>query len=331
MNTNEIFQNVQYSLTKNDLIPLSTADDATLEKYNIKFDFAGITKISDLADYLNVDINDIYINTKNMFSSNFLVIYKPGIYMELFSTNKYELETMMVKERLQTLTHYTNECITTKDFDRLFSILDKKILLITYQDFFHEINDKDKYSVFRDIYTRLEYGFNYIGKEFIEEILTYKKKSKSLNSKLNKICDKDGYVTVYRGLGLKSTPVEEAYSWTTNLYTALFFATRFNDNGTVYTAKIHKNKVIDYIESRREYEILTKYEDLENVEIMDFMAFSDMVEEVNQDGLLFDYYQQYKKLIKMSHYFDPNSIHGVKHAKRVLNLVIIIGLMKKLN
>lgn len=327
MDIGEIFEMTQGTILKSDLIQVITADSNTLKDYDLSLDLTTITHISDVADYLGISIEDIYIDTKGLYN---LCIYQPGIFIEICYLNKKMLEEMKVKERYQALKKYIHECIVKKDFYKMFFMVEKRIALITYKDFFDQIPDEDKYPIFRDLYTKMEYGFNYIGNDFAEEVLKYKKSDKRIHSKLNKLCDTNGYITIYRGIGKKSTSVEEAYSWTTHLYTAIKFATRFNDVGDVYTAKIHKSKVIDYIETRCEFEILAKFPDLANIEKMDFYTFSNLSNELNKDGDLFSKYHFYQEKIKDTHYFDPSSIHGKKHAKRVLMLSLIIAKMKKL-
>lgn len=325
MDIEEIFGMTQGTLLKSDLIPLATASDEILKQYNLSLDLTTITHISDIADYLGININDICVDTKGFFS---FCIYQPGIFIEICALDKKSLEHIKTKERYQTLKQYINDCIAKKEFQKMFFMVEKRIALITYKDFFDQIPDKDKYPIFRDLYTRMEYGFNYIGTDFVEEILKYKKNDKDikLKLKLNKICDKNGYITIYRGMGTKSTPVEQAYSWTTHLYTAIKFATRFINYGDVYVAKIHKNKVIDYIETRNEYEILAKFSDLIEVEKMDFTKFEDLMGTLNINDKLTDKYLFYQEKIKDIHYFNPASIHGGVTCKK--SFIVIFNYCK---
>lgn len=63
----------------------------------------------------------------------------------------------------------------------------------------------------------------------------------------------EDYVTLYRGVGSKSTPLDEAYSWTLNIDVAKFFATRAMgtedniDDIKVYKALVPKKYIIGVV------------------------------------------------------------------------------------
>lgn len=59
-------------------------------------------------------------------------------------------------------------------------------------------------------------------------------------------------LTVYRGEGSKSTFVEEAHSWTLDKNRAVFFATRFDEEGIVYTGTVARSDVMAYLEGEEE-------------------------------------------------------------------------------
>lgn len=97
--------------------------------------------------------------------------------------------------------------------------------------------------IIRDIYINAEYGFGQLNKSFIRNLFSlnnsdsFKEKLKSGNGEL---------LTIYRGVGSKSSETEKAYSWTLNISIAMFFATRFNDkNPVVYEGKVDISDVID--------------------------------------------------------------------------------------
>lgn len=72
-------------------------------------------------------------------------------------------------------------------------------------------------------------------------------------------------IVIYRGVNNKKGKL--GISWTLNKEIAEWFATRYN-TGNVYKAKIKKENVIGYINSRDEQEIIVDYNKLYDVELL---------------------------------------------------------------
>ena len=72
-------------------------------------------------------------------------------------------------------------------------------------------------------------------------------------------------ITVYRGS--KEDEYYNALSWTTNIYVARKFAHRFNDDGTIFSAKINKTDILAYFEA--EEEVVVNYKRIKDVEIIE--------------------------------------------------------------
>jgi len=75
----------------------------------------------------------------------------------------------------------------------------------------------------------------------------------------------NGMLTIYRGEGDLSTPIEDAMSWTLSKEVAMFFAKRFSSKGTCYKAKVYLQDIYDYLPERNEQEILVDFCSLENI------------------------------------------------------------------
>ncbi|MGE5604288.1 MAG: hypothetical protein ACM3YE_01190 [Bacteroidota bacterium] len=154
--------------------------------------------------------------------------------------------------------------IKDNDFFGALFRLDKPYGLSAFENVFDYIPDQYKYETFRDVYMAGEYGFQDIPESIITKV--FELAPRDFKDKLNGKIDKDGYLVVYRGEGSKSAPVVKAYSWTLSKKQAKWFALRFDNEGNVYKARIHIDKVIDYIEDREEEEILVRGEDVEILE-----------------------------------------------------------------
>lgn len=72
--------------------------------------------------------------------------------------------------------------------------------------------------------------------------------------KLNYISDLSGIVTIYRGV--ENEKWKKGLSWTLNKNKAIWFATRFSDEGIVYTAQINSSDILYYTSDRGEEEVI---------------------------------------------------------------------------
>ena len=72
--------------------------------------------------------------------------------------------------------------------------------------------------------------------------------------KLNYVSDLSGVVPIFRVVG--SEKYRNGISWTLAKSKAEWFATRFTDNGIVYSAKVKSKDILYYISERGEEEII---------------------------------------------------------------------------
>lgn len=214
--------------------------------------------------------------------------------------------------------------LVTKQYAKIIRRYGNGFEFDLYFELYDLTEDKDKYQIFINIYTLVEYGFSKIEKEKIEKIFSLKNKKAPIKA-LVKAVDENGYVTIYRGEGLLSASIDDAYSWTTNLSTALFFARRFTSmNARLYTAKIHLNDIVDYVTDRGEFEILLLPKNLTAVQSKEMTPIEDIIEAKQIAD-----YKKVSELISPRWFFEPRGIHGVLHTKRVLMLVILLGKLIK--
>ena len=73
---------------------------------------------------------------------------------------------------------------------------------------------------------------------------------------LNTLKDLDSTVTVYRGVTSFNAKNVKALSWTLDRSIAEWFASRFDEDGTVYQAQIDKSHIYAYFEGRNESEVI---------------------------------------------------------------------------
>lgn len=154
-------------------------------------------------------------------------------------------------------------------------IEDSEALQIARDDLQAKINSVDSAeSVFvflRPQYrlTLFKYTNQYMSSEDFEEVLLFswimiehplsdvnvtKREMISWFKKIGYISNLPGVVTIFRGVD--SEKYRDGISWTLVKSKAEWFATRFTDNGIVYSAKVKSKDILYYISERGEEEII---------------------------------------------------------------------------
>lgn len=82
--------------------------------------------------------------------------------------------------------------------------------------------------------------------------------------KIGYISDLSGVVMIYRGVG--SEKYRDGISWTLDKSKAEWFATRFTDDGIIYSAKVKSKDILYYISERGEEEIIVDPKKLMQIE-----------------------------------------------------------------
>lgn len=237
----ELFE-MEHSSIRTDYVPLK---DLKNQEYE------------DLLNRLGLDINNFYLVNRKLYP----ICYMNGmVYVEIYQMSETFFIDMKMRDIILFREKHYKELLDNKMYGKLFTLIDKPYRFYWYQQLYNDIPLEARYELFIDIYRGSEYGFNSLDKEFVQEVFSVRP-----HKEINIFTD---VVTIYRGEGSKSTHYSEAYSWTTQLKTAKFFANRFNSDGVIYQAKVNKKDIIDYLEGRGEAEILVmpnKVYDIERI------------------------------------------------------------------
>ena len=135
-----------------------------------------------------------------------------------------------------------------------FHIIPERYRLELFLNNFDKINDEDKYQLFKEIYTSVDYGSELLTKEFLKKIRELKEKEEN----------SEEYITVYRGIGDKSNP--NGFSYSTDFDVARFFAFRHSKSASkviIIKGKLKKKNIVADISMREEREIIALPEDIE--------------------------------------------------------------------
>ena len=156
------------------------------------------------------------------------------------------------------------------DFSDILPMVEKRYYIHLFNSSYHLTESPTKRVAFREAYTMIEDCFSRIKPNIILDVFsdyTEEEKQELLNT-LNKLNLEDT-ITIYRGANDDSTELEKALSWSLNVDTARFFATRFGATGTVYKATVKKDKIKWYFDDRNESEVIVFNQDLQDIIILE--------------------------------------------------------------
>lgn len=239
-----------YEFLKESYFPVLSALSARDEFEEIEL--PSETDVREALAYLEIDPQHLFAQDNTYIP---FFYYYNHVRCDILSLQIDFLRFTEIKERIQDLHKTVSNYIDKGDFEQTFTLMDKRHYFDSYQQLFDVIPDDRKYDIFIDLYTRAEYGFNDFRPDAVKQIFSFRihsKRKRATRRNIKSLPQKDGFITIYRGVGSLSAPPEEAYSWTTSKKIASFFSNRFGP-GEMYRAKVHISNVVDYsLESERE-------------------------------------------------------------------------------
>ena len=199
----------------------------------------------ELIEYMDLDINNFYKVINKQYPYCYI---NKTVFLGIYGINEEVFEKLKVKETILKMEKIHKELIKNNDYEQLFTWIEKPFRFEWYKKLFDKIPNNQKYEIFKDIYSSSEYGFSNLSREFLNKVFSY-------NTSEKEWFDKD-IITIYRGEGSKSAPYTRAYSWTTDINIAKFFATRYDKEGKIYKGKVRREDILDFLDRRSESEVL---------------------------------------------------------------------------
>jgi hypothetical protein len=251
----ELFESLHGMLDEEVLNPVISLSKDKLEQYGLT-----IQQVFKTCEMLQIEGDRLYFNPKGtiypfcywdgFFYKDFLTL-DPEALLKIEEDKRFSLQKQMIHDYVQ-----------QRDWNTLVSLVDKKVSFQVLSYVMQYAPDEDHTDLFLDTYTRNEYGFDRINQAMARKALSNIADSDYSIYQANIQPDVNDYYTIYRGVTHKSSSLDSSFSWTLDKDVAKFFATRFNSDGLIYTAKIHKDKVRAYIPGRNEQEVLVFPEDI---------------------------------------------------------------------
>lgn len=347
MNINDAFKKINNCHIK-DLIPLKSIDNP-ITFFNIEVDNADIIpSYEQLKELYGKDIADKCFYAVNIVPE--VIFFDKDSYVLIEMTGA--LLTKTPKEDLLFHIHEMAEEI------RQYGLEDERVswkLSSKYRTSlmaYYMIHQKIRsYEQFINYYVYSEYGFAQLPGEQLRKFLSkpYKRIGQEYIDTLPDV------ITIYRGQGDESTPLNKAYSWTLNQKIAYLFAIKNSqDTSFVYTATLKKEDIIDYIDCRKEDEILALPEKVQIIHKKELYSIDDLILSHQKEYFpvlhkLKEFVEHYKTFLKSCKFSNTSKEHGLLHMYRVsllsgvihefmkpqydflnddtLNLVMIAGLL----
>lgn len=255
------------------LIKASTLLKNQNEFNSYKINIPNKEEIEEIIDYLEIDPNNLYYFYSDLICFFYYIEEENFIYIRL----ELGLEVMKfikTKKRLNKIIEYSKEAFENGHYIKTISLVEKKYQIEAFLRLFDlyknneiTIKDEDMFEIFEWVYTTSEFGFNKFSKSDTSTLLSLNTND-GYKSKIDK--DINGYVTIYRGEGGESSPLDKAYSWTLDKDKAEWFADRFDieNVGLVYRGKVHIDNIKAYFEDRGEEEVIVSPEDVVDVQVV---------------------------------------------------------------
>lgn len=190
----------------------------------------------------------------------------------------------------------------------------------------------DLYRQFMDAYVISDYGFRDMDEAALQTI--FQSKTEEDRAETQKaLADLPETLVIYRGGNSKSQDYRKAYSWTLDVNTANFFASRRGTGeGYIAKAKVRKCDVIDaFLEERGngEQEIIVDPKTLHIVEVIPVRGLAFLEEILPHCLPIYHQYRAYAE--ELGYPAEENRDHGLLHINRILLLTQILGHMMNLS
>lgn len=313
-NTSELFQSVNTPVRKEEMIPFAEYLQAVSvnEKENAAVEW--------LCEKAGVERTDFY-HLPNHGITPFCY-YKDGVFLAFNILDITYLEWTNMGEGLEMKIEMTQKDVAQGNFSRILDLSDTIGRPLVFEYFFHHMPEEKKYELFIDLYVLQEYGFAYYDPAIVKELL--EKQPKELRGKAQEAVLKESgvkegeFITIYRGMGSASTPVEHAMSWTLSEQVAHFFANRLGNGGYIVEAQIKISDVIDYIDRRNEKEVIVLPNHMPVIRSHKPIDTAEEMQVLEDKGLVQEFQLNVTNLLQEDAFKNPQGIHGVLHMKRVL-------------
>lgn len=314
VSTDAFFQSVKTPARLEELTPLL----AVLSQQENGEELIGV--IEAFSEEASVSVEDFHFLPRHPFSA--YCYYKDGVFLGFPTIDKAYFDMFNLAKGLKMQKKLVEKAFVTGNFSPILDLAETVSQLILFEYYYEHVKPEDKYALFMDTYIHQEYGFTWFQKDIVQDAFASQPEAVR-NQAIEKLTAElsvtaDDRITVYRGMGTESTPVDEAMSWTIAERTAHFFANRLGEGGYVVKGEVAVKDVIDYLTGRNESEVIVLPEHVTVLDLGFAVNTSEEMSRLKEAGAIREFHLMRDNYLPVHAFENPNGIHGVKHAKRVL-------------
>ena len=324
MNIDELYLNIHNSSFDSLIRQADIQTEADVQAYHEKGYFVQLTESEFQERFPGIETKHIcYIPSFSLscfyFNRDTLVVCPFRVDMLLLGTKVVTLEgtcrEIERREKMAAAGDYAESVFTLPDRMKLeyFTMLVEK----------HGATLPNLYRLFFDMYTESDYGFNGLDTHTLETILNSKTESDKART-ATAVKNLPETITVYRGGNTESADYAEAWSWTLDINTANFFASRRGRGpGYIVEAQVNNADIIDaFLDNRDEQEIIVAPADVRFVREIPIHGLDFLKDALPKVTPL---YRQYRDELDYLDFAMDSQYHGKAHEARVLLLTQIIS------
>ncbi len=180
----------------------------------------------------------------------------------------------------------------------------------------------DLYQLFFSFYKTSDYGFGKLSPETLNTIISTKTQADKEQTAAA-IKDLSDIVRIYRGGNSASVHFSKAHSWTLDINTANFFASRRGtDTGYIAEANVRKQDIIDAFLDSGEQEIFVHPKDIQVLNTIPVRGYDYLKSLLPQITPIYHYH---KNAMLDLEFAQDSEVHGLEHQARVLLLCLMLA------
>lgn len=338
----DLLRRVSAPLVPERLVPVSVLEDPE-EWARLQQQVSSLPSFADVRDaaaYMEQPLDRLYVDLDGLEP----ICYWDGVVHVGLVPNREPLDLMQIRDRIRAQSERIQEYLESGNYIRALNLVSDRARPAVFARWYPAVPEHQRYAFFRAFYVLQDRGLGLIDDALMRDAL-----GRSPGPRVLPAPDADGRITIWRGEGLEARGIDRAYSWTTHYCTALFFAARFSldlppeergaesgrpgggSGARILRARVLSEQIIDYIQDRGEHEVLVLPETLEEIESTPLYDIVSLQRDMMRAGVWSDFLWLYKRLAHArrmesgSLFSDPDGIHGVQHARRVLLLALLLA------
>ena len=278
------------------------------------------SELSAVLSSYGLDIRKVVHDPTRQIFNTYYADYDQGKYAAIFLQRQYIQDTGQAE--LRALTKYGGICpeLAAGEWKSFYLKCVPMVMLIyDFQRRYRDIPREQVFSIWHDIYKRIDYANDMWPPEVLEYVFQYAPPTPLPRP------DADGRITIYRGMGTQSLPPERAISWSSHPGNALWFANRSGQGTRIAVAHVKSEQIIAYFPGySMENEVVVLPGTISDYGYEDMIpAAKETVPQILAPTLA--EFQYYGKQARLLGYQEEAlfQVHGLKHILRVLLLSLI--------